>query len=506
MRIMASLGSLPSSLPWTFALLAFVTSCSPRGESATASLGPKAPSRSATSAPSPPLAKASVPAPQRDVASTYRELLADGLASRRAADFVRRLTDEVGARPAGSEGDRLAVAWALKELARSGFDVHAEPVRVTRWERGIESARLLGPTPHELHVTSLGGSLSTPADGIQAELVRVRSLEEIDALDPKTVRGKILFVSVPTERAQNGEGYGKAVGVRWGAAERAANVGAAAVVIRSIGTDASRLPHTGSMKRPMPGKSVPAGALSTSDADLCDRLLDRGVPVSMTLTLTSKSLPEVTSANIIADYKGKVAPEEWVLLGAHLDSWDLGTGALDDGAGMAIVVEALSLIKAHLGPARRSLRVVLFANEESGLEGAKAYAVAHASELDKHIVAMEADFGTGSVYSTSIGGGPEALTRFAPIARLLEPLGVTLDEHESHGGADTSPLREAGVPTVDLNQEGATYFDFHHTANDTFDRIEPEHLAQAATTFAIMAHALADAPYSFGRRTPRTGK
>jgi carboxypeptidase Q len=336
--------------------------------------------------------------------------------------------------------------------------------------------------------------------------LRVRSLEDIDALDPNAARGKILFVSVPTTRARNGEGYGKAVGVRWGAADRAAKVGAAAVVIRSIGTDASRLPHTGSMKHPVPGQSVPAGALSTSDADLCDRLLDRGVPVSMKLTLTSTALPEAISANIVADYKGKDAPDEWVLLGAHLDSWDLGTGALDDGAGAAIVVEALRLVKEHLGPARRSLRVVLFANEEAGLEGAKAYALAHANEIDKHIVAMEADFGTGAVYSTSIGGGPEAHARFVAIARLLAPLGVTLDEQESEGGADTSPLREAGVPTVDLNQEGSTYFDFHHTANDTFDRIEPEHLAQAATAFAIMAHALAEAPYDFGRRTPRAGK
>jgi hypothetical protein len=432
--------------------------------------------------------------PQR---SQLREM---ALASRGAAEIVRSLTDEVGPRLAGSAGHQAAVEWALRTLRQRGFsNVHAELVTVPHWERGEESGAVLSPVSQPLQLTALGGSIGTPPGGIDAEVIEVGSLEAVDKLGKDAVAGKIVYYNVATARARDGSGYGKAVGVRASGAQRAAALGAVGVVIRSIGTDHNRLPHTGMMRREANELTVPAAALSVPDAELLHRLIEAHRSVTLHLKLGCRWLPDVESANVIGEIPGGVRPEEIVLLGAHLDSWDLGTGAIDDGAGVGIVVHAAQLVGSLPRRPQRTVRVVLFANEENGLSGGRAYALAHRAEAAKHIAALEADSGTERGYALRFLGTPETRGRLTEVAADLRPLGIDFVGDDAHGGADLGPLRALGVPMVDVAQDVTTYFDYHHTANDTFDKINPEGLAQVAAAFAVIAEGIANLNGDLGR-------
>ncbi len=422
------------------------------------------------------------------------------LASRGATEIVRSLTDEVGPRPAGSAGYHAAVEWALRTLRERGFsNVHAEPVTVPHWERGEESAAVVSPVSQPLQLAALGGSIGTPPGGINAEVIEVESLDAVDKLGKAAVAGKIVYYNVPTARARDGSGYGKAVAVRAAGAQRAAALGAVGVVIRSIGTDHNRLPHTGMMRREPNELTVPAAALSVPDAELLHRLLEAHQSVALHLQLGCRWLPDVESANVIGEIPGAARPDEIVLLGAHLDSWDLGTGALDDGAGVGIVVHAAQLVGSLPRRPQRTVRVVLFANEEHGLSGGRAYALAHRAEAAKHIAALEADAGTEGGYALRFLGSPETRGRLAEIAAELQPLGIEFVGDDAHGGADLGPLRALGVPMVDVAQDATTYFDYHHTANDTFDKINPEGLAQVTAAFAVIAEGIANLNGDLGR-------
>ena len=424
-----------------------------------------------------------------------------GLGSRHAAEIVQSLTDEVGPRLAGSPGDKAAVAWALRALRFEGLsNVHAEPVRVPHWERGVESGSLVVPFAQKLILTALGGSVGTTPGGIEGEVVEVPSLEALDALAPSALEGKIVFIDSRTERTRDGSGYETAVGARSRGGTRAASRGAIAVVIRSIGTDTDRLPHTGNMRRAEPGaREIPAAALSNPDADLLHRILSSNKTARLRLTLGCRWLADADSANVIGELLGSTRAEEVVVLGAHLDSWDLGTGAVDDAAGVGIVMEAARLLRSSGLRPSRTLRIVLFANEENGLAGAKAYAKAHALELPRHVLALEADTGTGRAFEASFLGAAERRDAYVALVTPLAALNIARSDRDSGGGADLIPLRAAGVPAISIWQDTSRYFDVHHSANDTFDKIDREALAQVATAFALVAQGALSMEGDLGR-------
>lgn len=420
--------------------------------------------------------------------------------SPRAYDLVASLTTEVGPRMAGSSGDRAAVAWALTKLRELGFqNVRAESVEVPHWERGDLAAEILEPFPQKLVAVSLGGSIGTSADGISAPIVAVNDLDELARLKPSQVRNHIVYINNRMERARDGSGYGPAVKKRGSGAIEAAKLGAVGVVIRSVGTDNNRIAHTGAMKYEDGVKRIPAIALSNPDADLLDRQLAAGRTVMFRMKSSARYLPNEMSANVIGEIPGREKPEEIVLLAAHLDSWDLGTGAHDDGAGVAIVTATAKLIGELRRPPQRTIRVVLYANEEFGLSGAKAYAVAHAKELDKHVVAMEADFGAGRVWRFSSNVAAESLPLVATIQQFIEPMGIEWAGNNAYGGADIGSLRKLGVPVVQPGQDGSLYFDLHHTDNDTLDKIDPVQLNQNVAVYATAAYVASMADRTFGR-------
>lgn len=432
-----------------------------------------------------------------DTRSAVPGLVARGLGPTRATEWVRRLTDEVGPRLAGTPGDRAAVAWSLALFRELGFsNVRAEEVPVAAWERGVETARVVAPFPHRLVVTALGGSVGTAPEGVTAPVVAVESLEELEravAADPDAVRGRIVYFSRRMGTGEEGPGYGATVGARTSGAAKAGPHGALAVLVRSVGTSRSRLAHTGATRYAEGGPRIPAAAVPHADADLLERLLARG-PVTVHLVLGCRELPPAVSANVIGEVRGRERPEEVVVVSAHLDSWDLGTGAVDDGAGCAIAIEAARMIAESPRRPRRTIRVVLFANEENGLAGGRGYAARHASELARHAGAFEADSGTGRPLGFSWRAADSLEPALAAVAKLLEPLGAGALRRGGLGGADISPMAPAGVPLFGLRQETGRYFDYHHTADDTFDKIEPDALDGGAAALAAMAYAVADLP------------
>jgi len=439
-----------------------------------------------------------------DVKATAANLQKEALAGTRAFDIVRSLTVEVGPRPAGSRAYDAAVEWGLRTLKDLGFsNVHAEKVTVPHWVRGAESGEILAPYRQPVHLAALGGSIGTPEEGIEAEVIEVPSLDAVDKLDPAQVQGKIVFYDVHMDREKDGSGYGRAVPVRGAGASRAAKLGAVAVLIRSIGTDNNRTPHTGGMRYQDGVRQIPAAALSIPDADLLAAEVASGKPVTFRLKLGARALPEVETASVVGEIPGRERPEEIVLLGAHLDSWDLGTGAIDDGAGVAIMVEAARRIGQLPKKPRRTIRVVLFANEEFGLSGARAYAEAHKDELARHVMAAESDFGSGRVWRLASHVDPEKLSVVADLAKLL---GVEQGKNDSGGGADLGPMTPARVPVIALARDGTAYFDYHHTANDTLDKIDPKDLDQNVAAWAAVAYAIADLPGDLGRAPEGEGR
>lgn len=436
------------------------------------------------------------------------------VAGSRAATWVAGLTDFAGPRLAGSEGDQRGVEWALKTMAELGFaNVRKESAPVTVWARGAESGEVTAPVRHPLALTALGGSVATPEGGVEAPVVEVESVDALDALvkaNPDAVKGKIVFLSRRTERKSDGSGYGTAVSIRTQGALHAAPYGAVGVLIRSVSTSSNRLPHTGQMRYDDDATKarIPAAALSNPDADLLQRLLKKATPespVRVRFSLMCGTKGPGESFNVVGEVPGREKPEEVVVLGAHLDSWDLGTGALDDGAGCGMVLEVARLVAASPRRPRRTLRVVLYANEENGLGGARAYAKAHANELEKHAAAFEADSGSGKPLGLSYAAGPGAEALLAAAMPLLKPLGAETLKTGS-GGADISTLRPAGVPLLSIWQDSSDYFDHHHTANDTFDKVDPKSLDLATAALAAAAYVAADLPEPLPRLTEEQRK
>jgi carboxypeptidase Q len=422
------------------------------------------------------------------------------LADSNAWEWAWSLTTEVGPRPAGLAGDHAAVAWALTNLSELGFDeVRPQSVTVPAWERGHADVRITRPFPQPLVAVSLGMTVGTPEEGITAPVIRFESLAALEAASPAQVRGHIVFIDEPMARARDGSGYAPAVHKRSRGPSIASERGAVGMVIRSVGTSKDRLPHTGGTRFAEGVRPIPAFALSGPDADMLSRQFSTGADVDLKIRSTARQLPPSRSANLIADIRGMDRPDEIVILAAHLDSWDLGTGAIDNASGVAIVMETARLIALMPRRPSRTIRVVLYANEEAGLDGSRTYTAAALESDEKHVVGLEADAGAGRIYEFNSGVGEAALPIVEAMRGVLAPLGIEGGANTSTGGADLSTLRAAGMPVLSLQHDMSEYFDWHHTANDTLDKIDPDALRQAVAAYAAVTWIAANVADDFGR-------
>ncbi|NBB91821.1 MAG: M20/M25/M40 family metallo-hydrolase [Gammaproteobacteria bacterium] len=441
---------------------------------------------------------AAEPFSEEDLA-VARELREAALAGDGGYEIVADLTTRIGPRLAGSEADARAVEWAVQMFEGMGFDrVWTEPATFPTWHRGLERTEIVSPARHELVTLALGFSPATPKGGIEAEVAMFEDLAALQEADPAEVADRIVFIRNRMERTRTGAGYGRAVGARSVGSRVAAEKGALALVIRSIGTSNNRFAHTGMQRFDSDVRLLPAVAISNPDADLLERLMAGDEPVRIQVEVDAETVESYTSQNVFAEITGSGKPGEIVAIGAHLDSWDVGTGAIDDGAGVAIVTEAARLIGNLDRRPDRSIRVILFAAEEIGLWGGRAWVRAREAQMDKYQFVAESDFGAGRAYAISARVSDAAWPVIAAIQEELEPLGIELGERSASGGPDFSPALRYGVAAVDLEQDGTEYFDYHHTVNDTLDKIEPDALAQNAAAYAVLAWLGAQAPMGFG--------
>ena len=427
-------------------------------------------------------------------------IIGAALVSNRAWERLAHLTDHIGHRLSGSKSLERAIEWALAEMKRDGLDnVRGEKVMVPHWVRGEESLALTAPRPMQLAMLGLGNSVGTPADGIRAEAVVVRNFAELDALGER-VRGKIVVYNAPFTN------YGATVQYRGSGASRAARYGAAAVLVRSITPVSLQSPHTGGLNYDQRQPKIPAAAISIEAAELLQRMHDRGDRPTLRLKMEAKFLPDAESANVIAELRGSEKPDEVVLIAGHYDSWDVGQGAHDDGGGCIIAWEAVRLLKELGLRPRRTIRVVLYTNEENGLRGGNAYRDAHRSELAKHIFAIESDSGTYRPEGLGLAATapPQVRSNLLEIAKLLAGIGAD-GIAPSGGGADIGPIMREGVLGASLDVDGSHYFDIHHTESDTLDKINPRDLQLCVATMAVFAYTIADLPEPF-KGSEGTGK
>lgn len=406
--------------------------------------------------------------------------------------FVEGLTTEIGPRPAGTPQESRARDWAVDKLSALGFShVRAEPYVMPVWQRVRDEAEVVAPFPQTLVLAALGNSGSTPAKGITGNVVHFSTLTALEAAPDVAIRGKIVFIDHAMHATQDGSSYGYFGATRRQGPSIAARKGAIAVLIRSIGTDNHRLPHSGVQMWAEGTKPIPAAALSIPDADQLGRILARGEPVRLHLTLISRLLMDQPSGNVIAEIPGTDPAAGVVLAACHLDSWDQGTGAIDDAAGCGIIAGA-ALKASERKPLRRTIRLLMAGAEEVGGDGARAYFETHGKEA--HAVVMESDFGADRVWRVDF----KLPAVFEPLRRRittrLAPLGISLGSSPANGGSDIEPLVKAGIPVIDLQQDGTRYFDIHHTADDTLDKIDPGQLQQNVAAWAIVLQEIANAP------------
>jgi len=410
-----------------------------------------------------------------------------------AWDLLEGLTTEVGQRLAGTEAEARARTWAVRRLTGLGFaNVHVEPFDLEVWVRGEERAEIVSPFPQSLLVTALGTSGATPARGIEAEVVGFASLAALEAAPDSAVRGRIVFIDHDMRPTQDGSGYGAFGPARFRGPGVAARKGAVGAVIRSAGTDRHRNPHTGGTGWPQGVRPIPAGALSIPDAEQLERILSRGRPVRMRLTLTPRNIGRRQSGNVVAEVPGTDPGAGVIVIGGHLDSWDLGTGAVDNAAGVAITIAAAHRIM-QAGPPRRTIRVVLFGAEEVGVFGGESYFNRHRGAGNVVLVG-ESDFGADRVWKVNFGLGAGNAALADRIAALLAPLGIVRGREAANAGADLGAWARAGTAAVDLNQDGTRYFDYHHTPDDTLDKVDPAQLRQNVAAWTALLAAAADAP------------
>jgi carboxypeptidase Q len=371
-------------------------------------------------------------------------------------------------------------------MQRLGFsNVHTVDAPVPHWVRGEAEFAVISPWAQTMPTLALGGSVGTGPEGIEADAVMVEDLDALARLPAGAVKGRIVFFNLRMERTRDGTGYGKAVPVRAAGPSAASALGAIGVVIRSMSTSNTRFPHTGATRYTATSPRVPAFAISNPDADALERQFASGKSVRLRMKSTSRELPEALSASVVGDIPGTDRAAEYVILGAHLDSWDPGVGALDDGAGVAIMMSVAKLIAGLDAKPRRTIRVVLFANEEFGTSGSRAYLAAHQADADRHVLGFEADFGAGPVWRLSSRVNPRQLPAVDRIFKALAPLKLERGNNEARGGADLDGLGKLGMPILEPGLDGTNYFDVHHTANDTMAQVDPAALRQSVAAFAV---------------------
>lgn len=433
------------------------------------------------------LLASAAPALSQTVPQQVSDLRVAALKDDYAWDIVEGLTTEVGPRMAGTEAEARARDWAVRKLKAMGFtNVRIEPFDMPVWTRGREAAEILGPFPQRLVITALGNSASTPQEGLTGEVVGFNSEAEFEAAPDEAVRGKIVFVSHAMPRTQDGSGYGYFGGPRRQGPTVASKKGALAIVVRSIGTDYHRNPHAGVQRFEDGVKPIPAGALSIPDAEQLQRVLKRGKPVTMRLTLISQ-VTQGKSGNVMAEVPGRDLKAPPILVGGHLDSWDLGTGAIDDASGVAITTAAAKRIM-DAGRPLRTIRIVWFGAEEVGLFGGLDYQKKHGSE--PHYAIAESDFGADKIWKVDSKLGKDRAAEAKALQLALAPLGIVPGSLEKADGSDIEPLLNAGLPGVGLSQDGTHYFDIHHTPDDTLDKVDPETLRQNVAAWTAMLASL----------------
>ena len=424
------------------------------------------------------------------------------LADRTGWNVVESLTTEVGPRLAGSEADARAVEWAKAKFKALGYDkVWTEPVTFPNWVRRSEHAEVLGAHAQPLVVSALGYS---PGGTVEGEVVRFADLAALQAAPDGSLAGKIAFVDYQMQRYRDGHDYGNGGGIRGKGPATAIHKGAIGFLMRSAGTEMSRAPHTGMTRFEDGQKPIPSAALSTIDAAQLARLVALDPHTRVRLALDCGVEGDYTSQNVIGEITGRgPRKDEVVLMGGHLDSWDPGTGAIDDAAGIGISMAAGALLK-PLHP-QRTIRVVAFANEERGLFGGKVYAAANANNIAKHQIVSESDFGAGHIYSFNTNAPDFAKPAVAQIAAALKPLGIDTIDGEGGPESDVGPIAELGAAWASLSHDGTHYFDYHHNAEDTLDKIDPKDLAQNVAAYAVFAWLAAQADGGFGSAPKAAG-
>jgi carboxypeptidase Q len=451
-------------------------------------------------------AQTAAPTPQLYSVRTTEDLRAIRQAAL-ASDYAYRqtgyLSNNIGPRLSGSPQAERAVQYVAEEMRKLGLEVRLQKLTVPHWVRGEEKGELIqfpGMAPgttQKIVLTALGGSIATSPEGMSAEIVVVRNFEELNALGRNKVEGKIVLFNnkFDVEMAASGfgiEAYGQAVRFRGQAAIVAGRLGAVGALVRSVGGSQNRLAHTGAMRYDPNVKPIPVAAVSNEDAETIAYLAKMGT-VWIRLLLTPKTLPDATSYNVIADLKGTEKPEEIVIVSGHLDSWDLGTGALDDACGVAVSMQVPYLLNRLKLKPKRTIRVIAYMNEENGLVGGRTYAQEESANIANHFAAIESDLGASHPVGFLFTGRPEALSLFAPISEVLRDQGAELARHQPGGvGADIGPLTQGGVPSFAPYFDTRTYFNYHHTAADTFDKVDPKHLAETGSVMAVLAYGLAN--------------
>lgn len=430
-------------------------------------------------------------------AQTAQALADKALAGSSAYAVVESLVTDIGPRPVGSPAMTRAKDWALKTLAAAGLkNVHAEPFDAWAWRRGAESAHIVGDNPQALALVGLGDSVPTVKGGVEADVAAFATYDAMLAQPPGALAGKIALVNQAMTRTQDGSGYGALNRMRTRGASEAARRGAVAYLIRSLSTDDTRLPHTGMTWYAKDAPKIPAAALAGADADMLQRLAARG-PVRVRLDLASQHIDRTTSWNVVGEIPGREAPDEVVLIGAHLDSWDNTPGANDDGAGVAIVTVAAELVARLPEAPRRTVRVVLFGAEETDQSGA-AYAAAHKGEAGKIVLASESDFGSGRPWQVQLPAGFAAAPDGKVLAAVLDGLGAGVGpDPAKRGGSDVQPLAQLGVPVFAVRPDGMRYFDLHHSADDTLDKIDRAGLDANVAAWAAIVWTAAETREGF---------
>ncbi len=434
----------------------------------------------------------SLPLPRVKI-EEYREHSARIIGAALVSDMAYRrlewLTDRIGNRLCGSESLERAIDWAISEMKRDGLDhVRTEKVMVPHWVRGEESLELVSPVSRKLSMLGLGNSIGTPTEGLTADAVVVRSFDELDALGEKT-RGKIVVFNAPFTN------YSTTVPYRLAGPSRAAMRGAVAAIVRSITPVSLQTLHAGSLEYLEDQPKIPAAAVTIECAEFLQRMQERGEQLRLHLKMNAKFLPDAESANVVAEIKGSEKPDEVVLIGAHIDSWDVGTGAHDDGGGCIVSWETVRILKTLGLRPRRTIRVVLFTNEENGVRGGNGYRDAHKTELDNHVLAIESDFGVFHPvgFGLSKKATSQARADFIEIVKLLSGVGAGHVE-EDGDGVDIEPMMREGVMGASLDVDTSRYFDIHHTQADTFDKVNPQELAACVAAMAVMSYVVADMP------------